>query len=323
MAHPNEIDDGDKLFFRAGRRQRGRPDRLLSYVLHPGAAKSELTIFFAHGGGGNKHQWRHQWRHLVNRGVKLVAWDALGHGESVQPRDWRSFAVQFQLADFLEVLERFGTRRNLIVAHSFAARLTLAALQHLKPRGEIDRVTAAVLLGAPSLTEPLGGGMLAVPAFIMALMRNSLADRFNRLAWHPEADPALVAYERKLAKRNRLLTMKALVSQAPLLDPGALAHLNLPIEIVAGDSDGLTPASHARELQSLLPDARVHLIERCGHQLMLERPDAINAILDEAIIQCEVAAPHTRFSHRKSRRVTETLFRAASGASATGAIPLS
>ncbi len=74
-----------------------------------------------------------------------------------------------------------------------------------------------------------------------------------------------------------------------MLHPGALAHFDVPAEIVAGDSDGSTPASHAYELQSLLPDARVHLIERCGHQLMLEQPDAINAVIDETIIRCEIA----------------------------------
>jgi pimeloyl-ACP methyl ester carboxylesterase len=287
MTHLNEIEDGDKWFLRTGSRRRGQPDRFLSYVFDPGETQADLTVFFVHGGGGNKHQWRYQWRHLVERGLRLVAWDALGHGESVQPRDWDSFAAQFQLEDFFEFLERFGTRRNLIVAHSFGTRVTLAALQHFRPRGELDRVTAAVLLGAPSPTRRIGGGALALPAFVLELMRKSVSGHFNRLAWHPDADTALVEYERELTKRNRLFTMKALVRQAPVLDTGALANLTLPIDIVAGDADGLTPASHAHELQALLPDARVHVIERCGHQLMLECPETINGIIDAAIARCE------------------------------------
>jgi pimeloyl-ACP methyl ester carboxylesterase len=284
MTQPNQIDDGDKLFLRAGPRQAGRPDRFLSYVLHRGVPNADLTVFFAHGGGGNKHQWRNQWQHLKGRGVRLVAWDALGHGESVQPRDRDSYSAAAQLGDFLEVLDRFGTRRNLIVAHSFGTRLTLAALQHLHPLGEIDRLSGAVLLGAPSPTQSLAaGGLTAVPAFILEWMRDSIAERFNRLAWHPEADPTLVAYEHGLTARNRLFTLKALVSQAPAIEPTALRHLNLPIEIVAGDSDGLTPPNHAHELQSLLPNARVHVLERCGHQLMLERPDQVNDIIDAAL----------------------------------------
>jgi pimeloyl-ACP methyl ester carboxylesterase len=289
MSHPHEIEDGDKLFLRAGPRDPGRPERFLSYVLHPGSAQAGVTVFFVHGAGGNKHQWRHQWRHLAGKGSRLVAWDALGHGASVQPHDWRSFAASSQLADFLEVLQRFGKGRHLIVAHSFGVRLTLAALQHLKVHGGLDRVAAALLLGPPSPTRPVGGAVLALPSFVLELLRNVIAGRFGRLAWHPDADRALVAHERELARRNRLFTIKAMVRQAPVLDPRALAQLSVPVEIAVGDTDGMTPVDHARELQGLLPGARLHVVPRCGHQLMLERPDAINALIDAAIERSEAA----------------------------------
>jgi pimeloyl-ACP methyl ester carboxylesterase len=283
MSLPNEIEDGDKLFLRAGQRRHGRPDRFLSYVFHRGAPDTGLTVFFAHGAGGNKHQFRHQWRHLLSKGPRLVAWDALGHGESVQPADWRSFAADAQLDDFLEVLQRFGSRRNLIVAHSYGTRLTLAALQQLQSRGELDRVSAAVLLGPPSAGGRIGGAGLILPAFVLEGLRGLISGRFRRLAWHPDADPGLIDHERQLTRRNRLSTLKAMARQAPVIDITTLARLTLPVAIAAGDTDGLTPASHARELQGLLPQARLHVIERCGHQLMLERPEAVNAIIDAAI----------------------------------------
>jgi abhydrolase domain-containing protein 8 len=262
-------------------------------VLHAGSAQPDLTVFFVHGAGGNKNQWRYQWRHLAGRGPRLVAWDALGHGASVQPHDWQSFAAPSQLADLLEMLQRFGTGRHLIVAHSFGVRLTLAALQHLKMHGGLDQVAAALLLGPTSPTRPLGGGVLALPSFMLELLRDRLAGRFRRLAWHPDADRELVAHERELTKRNRLFTIKAVVRQAPVLDPSTLAQLTVPVEIATGDTDGMTPVDHARELQGLLPDARLHVVPRCGHQLMLERPETINALIDAAIVRCGMAPGET------------------------------
>jgi len=130
---------------------------------------------------------------------------------------------------------------------------------------------------------------LALPSFVLELVRKPISARFNRLAWHPDADPALVKHEKALTKRNRLFTMQALVRQAPGLDPALLRQLNVPVEIVAGDSDGVTPVSQAQELQALLSNARLHIIERCGHQLMLEQPERVNAIIDAAVLRCGTA----------------------------------
>ena len=82
---------------------------------------------------------------------------------------------------------------------------------------------------------------------------------------------------------NSLFMMRALLDQAyrsPVEDLGALS---LPIDIVSGAYDGLTPVAFAEELAKLLPDGRRHLAARSGHQIMLEQPDLINALLDTMV----------------------------------------
>jgi pimeloyl-ACP methyl ester carboxylesterase len=60
----------------------------------------------------------------------------------------------------------------------------------------------------------------------------------------------------------------------------------VPVEILVGDSDQLTPPRHSRQLVEALPDARLHLVERTGHMLTQERPqlvvDAIERLLATA-----------------------------------------
>jgi len=57
----------------------------------------------------------------------------------------------------------------------------------------------------------------------------------------------------------------------------------VPVEILVGDSDQLTPRRHSRQLVEALPDARLHEVERTGHMLTQERPrlvaDAIERLL--------------------------------------------
>ena len=60
----------------------------------------------------------------------------------------------------------------------------------------------------------------------------------------------------------------------------------MPVEILVGDSDKLTPQRHSRQLAEALPDAELHVVERTGHMLPQERPqlvaDAIERLLDAA-----------------------------------------
>lgn len=61
------------------------------------------------------------------------------------------------------------------------------------------------------------------------------------------------------------------------------AHVQTPVLVIAGDEDPAYGTSRAGELQSLYPNARVEIIERCGHNAVLEQPEAFAAIVDEFV----------------------------------------
>lgn len=251
-----------------------RPGRILSLAHHRPAAgaRADTVLFFAHGGGGNKNQWRQQWRAFAEAGHTLVAWDFLGHGDSPRP-DPRlgGYHGDQTLADYLAIVERYRGRRNLLVAHSLGTGSTLAVLAWLASRGRLHEVDAALLLGT-QLARPLRRRPSILPAWALEWLKPLFARRFQRLAWHPEADPALVAYEARLASRNRMAIFQALLRDAPWPGAAALAQLDLPIAVLSGDADGLTPAAGGQALAEALPRAHHRVLRACGHQLMLERP---------------------------------------------------
>ncbi len=67
------------------------------------------------------------------------------------------------------------------------------------------------------------------------------------------------------------------------VNPAAFGVLDVSIRILAGDADRLTPPPGAEELARRLPNATFHLVERSGHQIMLEQPDATNRALFDLI----------------------------------------
>ncbi len=248
-----------------------RPNRTLSIAHHAGTTQPDTVVFFCHGAGGNKDQWRPQWQALKAQGYSLVAWDLLGHGDSARPRDDQAYAFPELVADYLAILQRYAGTRNLIVAHSFGTGLSLSALL-ARPPVKID---AALLLGTQLYRPQVSGGLMALPAWILEWLRPLLAKGFRERAWHASAAPALVAYEEKLTERNRLHMFKALTKNAQWPDAAQIPSLTLPVSVLAGDSDGLTPASGGKALAEHLPDADFQVLEACGHQLMLEKPEAV------------------------------------------------
>ncbi|WDU64257.1 alpha/beta hydrolase [Pseudomonas poae] len=256
-----------------------RPGRRLSIAHQVGTTQPDTVVFFCHGAGGNKDQWRLQWQALEAEGYSLVAWDLLGHGESPQPRDDPAYAWAELVADYLAILQHYAAARNLIIAHSFGTGLSLSALL-ARPTVPIE---AALLLGTQLYRPAVGGGLMSLPAWILEWLRPVLAKGFRERAWHASADPALVAYEEKLTERNRLYMFKALTRHAQWPDAQQIPSLVLPVSVLAGDSDGLTPASGGEALAGQLPNADFQVLQACGHQLMLEKPDAVlnafNALL--------------------------------------------
>ncbi|HLP21154.1 MAG TPA: alpha/beta hydrolase [Chitinophagales bacterium] len=59
-----------------------------------------------------------------------------------------------------------------------------------------------------------------------------------------------------------------------------IPNMRLPVCLIWGKDDTITPAFVAEEFRKLLPNAELHLIDRCGHAPMMEHPQQFNSILE-------------------------------------------
>lgn len=59
----------------------------------------------------------------------------------------------------------------------------------------------------------------------------------------------------------------------------ALGAVTLPVTVLCGAQDRITPSALSEELAGLLPMARLHIIEGAGHMLPMEQPQAVAAAL--------------------------------------------
>jgi abhydrolase domain-containing protein 8 len=260
-------------------RMRGERSLNVFVAEPPGAADAVSTVFLVHGGGGRAEQWRLVWPGLARAGYRVVAFDALGHGSSPAPRQWSAYAGREWVADLRALVERHGTSQNVLVGHSYGTSIVLGALA----RGLVG-IERAVLLAPPApgpVRRPPWITYLPVP--VLERMRPKLSAGFRAAAWGPGAEPALVDEETALSDRNSLYAFKAMWRQWLPVEPAELHAVTLPVQVLAGEADRLTPPEGARRLAEALPQARLAVLPGVGHQLPLEAPDSVlEAILTPA-----------------------------------------
>ena len=68
-----------------------------------------------------------------------------------------------------------------------------------------------------------------------------------------------------------------------VLDNKNLVKLNLPVTIISGGQDLMTPAKYGLELSRIFPNSKFFNIETSGHMMMLEAPNKVNNILKNCL----------------------------------------
>ncbi|HEY5325888.1 MAG TPA: alpha/beta hydrolase [Mucilaginibacter sp.] len=58
-----------------------------------------------------------------------------------------------------------------------------------------------------------------------------------------------------------------------------LRYINVPVSLIWGRNDKITPPEVAVEFREALPDCELHWIDHCGHAPMMEQPEEFNRIL--------------------------------------------
>ena len=59
-----------------------------------------------------------------------------------------------------------------------------------------------------------------------------------------------------------------------------LQNFKMPVCLIWGKNDNVTPPHVAEEFHEKLPDSELFWIDKCGHAPMMEHPEEFNRILD-------------------------------------------
>jgi pimeloyl-ACP methyl ester carboxylesterase len=256
------------------------------------------TVVLAHGWTENLSYWTYQIRELSGRGLRIVAYDLRGHGES-DP----AAGGDYSIARFGEDLEAILTacvgegQRAMVVGHSLGAMAIAAWAEHhdveqragaaaLINSGVGDLVAEQLLVPVPAVAQSINrtvavhgflGSRAPLPRFSTPLT----AAAIRYVAFGPSATPAQIAfYERMLiaSPPDVRANIGIALSEVELYD--ALPRLTVPTIVIAGASDRLTPPSHAERIAEMLPKLEgLTVLPDTGHMAPLERHREVTELL--------------------------------------------
>jgi len=262
---------------------RGPPSRvrLPLHVEEHGSGGRPLVL--VHGFGGNSYTWRY-WVPRLGDSHRVLLVDLKGHGASPKPYDDRY--SPFDQADLLARTIRARELEDVtLIGHSLGGGVVLATALRLLD-SEPDRLRSLVLVSAATRPQE-------IPRYIGWARKPVLGHLFLRLVpprtlmrWALRSivhDPSTVSREQIEAYAEPILSWKdrrALLKGARQIVPeGAdevvarYPSIDRPTLLLWGRDDPVVPVELGRDLEKTLPDARLEILDGCGHLPQEEQPE--------------------------------------------------
>lgn len=233
-------------------------------------------VVLVHGFPFSRAIWSGQVTALA-RDFRVLTYDLRGLGETAlgpfpQP-------LEAYVDDLLGLLDALGIARAGLAGLSMGGYIALRAVERAP-----DRFSALAL--CDTRAEPdTDEGKLGRAAGIRSLHRDGgpafLAGLLPKLLLRPDSAAGRALMEVMLRNSaagmaNALAAMQGRTDTTP-----ALAAFDLPVLVLVGSGDQLTPPDVARALARRIRGARLEVLANAGHVSNLEAPEAFNAALTE------------------------------------------
>ena len=259
-------------------------------------------VLLIHGTAGWSGFWREVSTHLAARGWRVIAVDVPPFGYSDRDPTAR-YGRPDQAKRLSEVLGAVaGERPVAVVAHSFGAgagvELALRSPQQVARLVLVDPAlgvpdaapAGAGLVGVPALAAPLTAATVTNPWALIPLLKTMLARKGSADRW----------YGTLRAPMRRSGTTAGYAAWLPALfasDDGALGRtsaglrsLKIPVALIWGEADTVTPIAQGEALAKLVRPASFLRLPGVGHIPHIEDPAAFTAALDQALMRSGPAA---------------------------------
>jgi pimeloyl-ACP methyl ester carboxylesterase len=272
------------------------------------------AIIFLHGFPESHRTWRHQIAAFSDR-FYCIAPDQRGYRGTSKPQDVEAYTADKLTADIFALADALGVQEFTIAGHDWGGAIAWSVALSGQPGGFnpawAGRVPRAIIANAPhpylfqrlmitdmeqraasqyirAFRDPANDTLVREKGLTGLLLETIKWDKPSGM--EPEERAALLAdWEDRDACFGMLNWYRASALYVPAMDEdaqippfasGDFPKLNIPALVVWAMDDLALPASNIDGIEALVPNVVVQPVYDCGHFVVWEKPDAVNAAIE-------------------------------------------
>ena len=216
------------------------------------------VVVLVHGLGGRAEDWRDLAPYLTHAGYRVYMPDLPGYGRSQKPADF-SYSIPDQAGAVIVFLDALALKQVDLGGWSMGGWI----VQRIAGEHP-ERVRRLMLYDSAGIYEkPAWDTRLFTPQNPAEL------DRLDALLMpHPPVVPGFIARDiLRLSHKNAWVIQRALATMLTGKDAtdNLLPTLKMPVLIVWGSEDKITPLSQGEKMHALVPQSQLFAVAACGH----------------------------------------------------------
>ncbi len=221
------------------------------------------AVVLVHGLGGRAEDWRNLAPWLAKAGYRVYMPDLIGYGRSEKPAAF-SYSVSDEAAVVVGFMDALGLMKVDLGGWSMGGWIVQRiASEHP------EKVRRLVLFDSAGLYEkPAWDTRLFTPTTPQEL------DQLDALLMpHPPRIPGFIARDiLRLSRQNAWVVRRAMGTMLTGRDAtdSLLPQLKMPVLIVWGAEDHITPLSQGEMMHRLVPQSELEVVPGCGHLAPVE-----------------------------------------------------
>jgi len=264
-------------------------------ILGPDPDPGVDSIVLLHGYGGSSFSWRY-WAPFLAKRAHVVLVDMKGFGSAPKPDDGQ-YGPRHQAELIYRLILQADLQRVTLIGHSLGGGVALGAALRLLD-SEPGRLKRLILVASAAYKQRM-------PLFVALAKYRRLASTALRIlgtqfvirhvlksiVFDPSevSDNQVLGYAKPLSspEAHRALIDTALAIVPPDLEKltARFEELDVPTLVLWGRQDRVVPLWVGERLADKLPDAKLQVLENCGHMPAEELPkeswEALQAFLDQ------------------------------------------
>jgi len=230
---------------------------------------SNRAIIFVHGSGGSSYTWKNQLNLAID--YDLITLDLPSHDKS---DNFSDLSLHLYVDVVHRLIKSFDYENVILCGHSLGGAI-VQQYYFTYPKD----VSGLILFNT--------GGKLRVAPFILKSLKTNYQKFLESLPagafYRATPKEKIELYIQETSKISANVTYRdfKICDEFDVLSK--LSTIEVPCLIIVGKQDQLTPVKYSEFFHNNIKNSELHIINKAGHMVMLEKPNEVNQVIGNFI----------------------------------------